>query len=44
MIDLPDGDEKDILIQQLLKYCRLDTLAMVEIHKMLVKQMKGNGK
>ena len=37
MIDLPNGHEKNILIQQLLKYCRLDTLAMVEIHRMLMK-------
>ena len=41
MIDLPNGDEKNILIQQLLKYCQLDTLAMVEIHRMLMKQMEG---
>ena len=38
MIDLPNGDEKNILIQQLLKYCRLDTLAMVEIQKILTKK------
>ena len=37
MIDLPNGDEKNILIQQLLKYCQLDTLAMVEIHQILIK-------
>ena len=42
MIDLPDGDEKNTLIQQLLEYCRLDTLAMVEIHKMVMKQTKGD--
>ena len=41
MINLTDGDEKDILIQQLLEYCQLDTLAMVEIHKMLMKHYKG---
>ena len=44
MINLPDGDKKSTLIQQLLEYCRLDTLAMVEIHKMLMKEMKGSEK
>ena len=44
MINLTDGDEKDILIQQLLEYCQLDTLAMVEIHRMLMKQLKGSEK
>ncbi len=37
MIDLPESGKKDTLIQQLREYCRLDTLAMVEIQKMLMK-------
>ncbi len=32
---LPDGNERNQLRAQLLAYCELDTLAMVEIHKML---------
>ncbi len=36
MIALPDGDEKEIIKNNLLKYCKLDTLAMVEIHKFLL--------
>ena len=37
MIALPDSQEKEKLISQLLEYCKLDTLAMVEIHKKLIK-------
>jgi hypothetical protein len=29
MVDLPDGDEKEKLRSDLLKYCELDTLSMV---------------
>ncbi len=36
MIGLPDGDDKDIIKNNLLKYCELDTLAMVEIHRVLI--------
>ena len=35
MIGLPDGQEKETIKNNLLKYCKLDTLAMVEIHKVL---------
>ena len=35
MIALPDGEEKEQIKNNLLKYCKLDTLAMVEIHKVL---------
>ena len=37
MINEVDDKKKDVLIQYLLEYCRLDTLAMVEIHKILIK-------
>ena len=37
MINLSDSPEKEALITQLLEYCKLDTLAMVEIHKKLIK-------
>ncbi|MDO9537462.1 MAG: DUF2779 domain-containing protein [Thermoplasmata archaeon] len=35
MIALPEGEEKQKIKQNLLEYCKLDTLAMVEIHKVL---------
>ena len=38
MISEKDEKEKGKLIQHLLEYCKLDTLAMVEIHKMLIKK------
>ena len=38
MIDLPESDEKDALIKRLREYCQLDTLAMVEIQKILTKK------
>ena len=37
MIQEIDKTKKSILIKQLLEYCKLDTLAMVEIHKFLIK-------
>ena len=37
MITLAGSKEKETLINQLLEYCKLDTLAMVEIHKELIK-------
>lgn len=37
MIKETDDKKKDVLIQHLLGYCRLDTLAMVEIHQILIK-------
>ena len=37
MIKEADKTKKSILIDQLLEYCKLDTLAMVEIHKFLMK-------
>ena len=37
MITLPEGEEKQKIKQNLLDYCELDTLAMVEIHKVLTK-------
>jgi len=42
MISEKDEKEKGKFIQHLLEYCRLDTLAMVEIHKTLMKQTKGD--
>ncbi len=35
MIALPDGEEKEVIKHNLLEYCKLDTLAMVEINKVL---------
>ena len=35
MIALSNSEEKETLITQLLEYCKLDTLAMLEIHKEL---------
>jgi len=35
MIRLPEGAEKNRLINELKKYCSQDTLAMVEIHRIL---------
>ena len=35
MIALPDGEEKEAVKNSLLEYCKLDTLAMVEIHRVL---------
>ncbi len=35
MISLPGGGEKEKIKKNLLEYCKLDTLAMVEIHKVL---------
>lgn len=35
MIELPDGEEKELIKHNLLEYCKLDTLAMVEIYKKL---------
>ena len=35
MIALPDGEEKESIRKNLLEYCKLDTQAMVEIHKVL---------
>jgi len=40
MVGLPDGDEKDIIKNNLLKYCELDTLAMVEIHRILSSYLR----
>ena len=37
MITLSEGKKKETLINQLLEYCKLDTLAMVEIHKKLIQ-------
>ena len=37
MIAMSDSLDKEILITQLLEYCKLDTLAMVEIHKKLIQ-------
>jgi hypothetical protein len=35
MIELLPGPEKDRIAQELLEYCKMDTLAMLEIHKMI---------
>ena len=37
MIEMPNGDEKEKLRNEILAYCRLDTLAMVEIFKKIKK-------
>jgi hypothetical protein len=37
MIRMPDGVEKDRMIESLKAYCHLDTLAMVEIHRLLLQ-------
>ena len=37
MITLSNSEQKETLITQLLEYCKLDTLAMVEIHKKLIQ-------
>lgn len=37
MIKTEDGEEKNQMIQDLRAYCKMDTLAMVEIHKLLLK-------
>ena len=37
MISLSNKSKKKELTDQLLEYCRLDTFAMVEIHKELMK-------
>jgi len=34
-----DENEKQIIQQQLLEYCKLDTLAMVEIYKAVLRKM-----
>ena len=44
MISEKDKKKKEMLIQHLLEYCRLDTLAMVEIHQILMKYTKGTQK
>jgi len=41
MISEKDEKKKEKLIQHLLEYCQLDTLAMVEIHQVLMKHCKG---
>lgn len=35
MVKLEEGSEKDRIVRALKEYCKLDTLAMVEIHKIL---------
>ncbi|WP_282048415.1 DUF2779 domain-containing protein [Sulfitobacter mediterraneus] len=37
LLDLPDGPEKDKLRQDMLEYCKLDTLAMVRIFDEIAK-------
>jgi hypothetical protein len=38
MIEMNDVGERDDLRRQLLAYCRLDSLAMVQIHSCLERQ------
>ena len=40
MIDTEDDGEKREMIADLRAYCRMDTLAMVEIHKHLLEKLK----
>ena len=42
MIGLPDGEEKESIKNSLLEYCKLDTRAMVEIHRVLLTNMDKN--
>ncbi len=35
MINTDDEEQKERMIKELKEYCRMDTLAMVEIHKKL---------
>jgi len=35
MINTDDEEQKERMIKELKEYCRMDTLAMVEIHKRL---------
>jgi len=37
MINTDDEKQKERMIKDLKEYCRMDTLAMVEIHKILYK-------
>jgi hypothetical protein len=37
MINTPSGEKRDKMIENLLAYCHLDTLAMVEIHRALTQ-------
>ena len=34
-----DDNEKQMIQQQLLEYCKLDTMAMVEIYKVVLRKM-----
>ena len=38
MIGLPEGEERENIKNNLLEYCKLDTLAMVEIYRKLIGQ------
>jgi hypothetical protein len=40
---MDDGDEKKKIRQDLLEYCRLDTLAMVKIWERLVSMTQPKG-
>jgi hypothetical protein len=42
MIESGDTEERDKLAQALLAYCKLDTLAMVELWKVLERQISSN--
>ena len=35
MVKMEEGSEKDRIVRALKEYCKLDTLAMVEIHRVL---------
>jgi hypothetical protein len=37
MIHMPDGEKKEKMVHNLRAYCHLDTLAMVEIHRVLTQ-------
>lgn len=39
MIHAPDNSERDDLGRQLLQYCKLDSLAMVQIHAWVVRKV-----
>ena len=40
MINTDDEEQKDKMINELKEYCRMDTLAMVEIHRKLLDVLR----
>jgi hypothetical protein len=44
LIALPDGKDKDQLRKDMLKYCKLDTYAMVRIFEEMERKFEGSTK